>query len=359
MRRGIITAVIVVVGIILLIALVSPHVYLFKLVNQQEVGVMMRSGKVIQVVPAGVYSDAGLFAQMVKVNTQAVVIDVTDPELITSDKQLIGLQVTADAFRPDYAKNDMIMEKWSQYRQLFIDDTILIQKVSSFALQAMKVCVGDRTFDQNVIGSGRDELRQCIDEELSSLAERVGVDVQNVVVPQVIISQEVRTSMDQIVQSRLATEKAKQDALKAKEEAAAKQAAQEGEIRVQQSVQQETMRQQIITADLEKQKLQAQLSVIDAQRTNAEQELLLQQALAAIAAEKANIELAKELALAKLYTTHPEYLSLQMTMANASAIKNTDKLIFTPIGMMPNLVLSNGLTIPTLPGSNVYGPETP
>lgn len=52
--------------------------------------------------------------------------------------------------------------------------------------------------------------------------------------------------MDAIVQSRLATEKAKQDAEKAKQEAIAQQAVEEGRIRVEQSKLQEEARQQAI-----------------------------------------------------------------------------------------------------------------
>ena len=348
-------AVVVIVMLAIVAAAASPHIYILKKVDQQELGVKMKSGRIVDIVTSGVYSDIGLYATMVKVNTQAVPIDVTDPELITSDKQRIGLQVTADVFRPKYEQRDVIEQNWSQYRLLYVDDAVLSKRITSFSLQAMKVCVGNKTFDQNVIGSGRDDLRNCIDEELGNLSNAVGIDVQNVVVPQVIISPEVQASMDSIVQSRLATEKAKQDALKGKEEAAAKQAAQEGEIRVQQSVQQETLRQQTITASLEQQKLEAQRTVIEANRINAEKEKGLKDAQALVAAKQAEIDLANEIALAKLYSANPGYLNLQVILANASAIKPTDKLIITPNGVMPNLVFSNGQTVPafTLPATPV------
>jgi len=356
MRRTLFVLGIIVVVLVVSLLVLSPHMYFLQRVEQQEVGIKMRSGQIVDVVPPGVYSDVGLYANLVKVNTQAVALDVTDPELITSDKQRVGVQVTADVFRPGYAQRDTLLKNWAQYRLLYVDDDVLKSKVNSFALQAMKVCVGDRTFDQSVIGSGRDDLRECIDRELSALTEAVGLDVQNVVVPQILISPEVQASMDAIVQSRLATEKARQDAIKAKEEAAAKQAAQEGEIRVQQSVQQETLRQQVITSELERQKLEAQLAVLDAQMVNAQKELELKQLQSQVASEQARIDLAKEIALAELYTEHPEYLNLQLALANASAIKNTDKLIFTPEGVMPNLIFGNGVT-PTIPAYPVLGTE--
>lgn len=331
--------------------------YLFAKVDPGWIAVQIKSGKITNVVGPGVYSDFGLYTQLVQVKVSAVVIDVTDPELITSDKQRLGLVVTADAFRPDIGKGDIIRAKWDQYRNLYLDDQALRTRIDSFALQSMKVCVGDRTFDQAVIGSGRDDLRQCIDEELSNLANGVGIDIQNVAVPQIIISPAVQASLDAIVESRLATEKARQDAERAKQEAAAKQAAQEGEIRVQQSVKQETARQETSLADLERQKLQAQIAVLEAQKINAQKQLELQRIQLEIAKIDAQIELAAEIARAALVTENPNYLAWIIAQANASALRETDKVIFTPEGVFPNLIFGNALpTVSTNSNSTPINP---
>jgi hypothetical protein len=346
-RSIVILAVFVIVALLIVVGL-APHVYLLSKLEPNEVGVKLRSGQIVAVVgPGGVYSDIGLYASLEKIDTGAIPIDVSDPELITQDKQRVGLQVTADAFRPGVGKMDILQEKWASYRAIYTDDSSLQNRVGSFALQAMKVCVGNRTFDQSVIGSGRDDLRQCIDTELSALASQVGLDVQNVVVPQVIISPEVQVALDSIVQSRLMTEKARQDAEKAKQEAAARQAAQEGEIRVQQSAKQETARQQAILADLERQQLEAQLAVIKAQTNNALKQKDLRTVEAQIATIQAQIDIANNLAMAKMFAENPGYLQYQVVLANASAIKATDKLIFVPEGTMPSLIFSSGNTLPS------------
>lgn len=355
--------VVVVVFIILgvLVAAIAPHMYVLSKLEPNELGVKLRSGQVVAVVgPGGVYSDIGLYAELVRIKTSAVPVDVTDPELITKDKQRVGLQVTADTFRPGIGKADVILEKWAQYRSIYSDDEAMRVRVSSFALQAMKVCVGDRTFDQAVIGSGRDELRQCIDTELSNLAQQIGLDVQNVVVPQVIISVEVQAALDSIVQSRLATEKARQDAEKAKQEAAARQAAQEGEIRVQQSALQERARQEAVLADLERQRLQAQLAVIQAEKVNAAQEKELRAIKSEIAIIQAKIDIARDLALAEMFAKNPGYLQYQIVVANAGAIRETDKLIFVPEGTMPTMIFSSGNTLPAYqlnPGDEPAQPQ--
>ena len=243
-------------------------------------------------------------------------------------------------------------------------------RVSDLTRQSMKVCVGERIFDEAIIGSARDDLRQCIDDELSKLAANFGLDIQNVVVPEVILSPEVQSALDEIVQSRLRTEKAAQDKLRADAEASAEQARQEGEIRVQQSRIQEESKQQTTLAQLEREKIQAQKAVIEAERANelarveaeraiieaqkandllaAQQDLAINEALSKAAVEKAKADLAPQLTLAEIYADHPGFLDLQIVQANANAIKATDKIIFTPEGTSPNLVIPGPGILPTV-----------
>ena len=58
--------------------------------------------------------------ELVKIKTSAVAITVDDPELITSDKQRIGLQVTADVFRPH--ETDLVTSNYARYRGIYTDD---------------------------------------------------------------------------------------------------------------------------------------------------------------------------------------------------------------------------------------------
>jgi tRNA nucleotidyltransferase/poly(A) polymerase len=174
----------------------------------------------------------------------------------------------------------------------------------------------------------------------------LGLEVRNVAVPQVTISPEVQSALDAIVQSRLATEKAKQDVEKAKQESLASQAVEEGRIRVEQSKLQEEARQQVTLQQLKQQQLEAELSVIEQEKINADAQLLLTEAQQKVAQEQALVDVAKELALAKLYAENPAYVTLQIAQANAQAIKESDKLIFTPQGVFPNLIFNNG-ALPT------------
>jgi hypothetical protein len=339
----------VVAGLLVLLFLgnVSKSFWYFEVIENDQVGVTIEAGEIQGVVQPGIAYDFGLFVDLVKITTSAVAITVDDPELITIDKQRIGLEVTADVFRPREA--DIVISNYSRYRNIYLNDEALQQRMTAFTLQAMKVCVGDKKFDEAVIGSGRDDLRACIDEELSGLAEPLGLEVRNVAVPQVTISPEVQAALDAIVQSRLATEKAKQDAEKAKQESAAQQAVEEGRIRVEQSRLQEEARQQITLQELKQQQLVAQLQVIEQEKINAEALLELTAVQQQVADEQALVDIAKELALAQLYQQFPSYVTLQIALANSAAIKPTDKFVITPDGIVPNLIFSNG----TLPSFNV------
>jgi hypothetical protein len=387
----------IIIGIILLALVINfagQFFYFLEPVEEQEVGVQFRNNRIHQVVGPGVYSDFGLFVDLQTISTQAIPFEVQDNEIITSDKQRIGLLVTGDIFRPELESAELINSQWSRYRGIYLDDELARKRVQDLARQAMKVCVGDQTFDNNIIGTSRDALRTCIDTELNELVTEVGLRVDNLVVPEVILSPEVQAALDAIVQSRLLTEKAAQDELRALAEAEAEQARQEGQIRAEQSRIQEQARQEILLAELNRERLAAQLAVIEQQQQNnlaqvandqavalaekekeqlialaeKERELLVAQEdleIARVTSEaaviNAQIQTAVEQVLAALYQTNPEYLALLLARANASALNDTDKVIFTPEGTTPTIVLPGPGIVPTVdtnPETAVTQPDT-
>ena len=368
---------IAVVGIFLF-SVSSRFFYFFEQVNQDEVGVQFESGRIKNVVGPGIYSDAGLFVDLVRVPSRAVPFEVEDAELITKDKQRIGLVVTGDIFRPGLADAQIITGLWAKYNQLFIIDEAARLQVIARARQAMKVCVGDRNFDDAVIGTGRDVLRDCIDDELDKLSSDFGLTTDNVAVPEVMLSAEVQVGLDRIVQLRLETEQARQDELKAKAQALAEQTRQEGEIRVAQSRIQEEARQQTALAQLNEAKIQAQKAVIEAERANelarveaqraiieaeksnellsAQRDLEVQTSRAAAALESAKATTAVDAIMATIYAANPGLLQLKIADLNAQALSPSDKIIFTPEGTSPTIVLPGPGIMPTVPtGQNSSG----
>ncbi len=250
-----------IIGIIIVFAVLavvaSQHVYLFKEVSPNEIGIQIRGGRIANVVPPGIYSDLSLFVSLETYSTEAYQINVSDKELITSDNQRIGVTVSGSFFRPDFKKVNEIPDLWMRYRHIYTNDAALQSVANDITAQAMKVCVGNLPFKDSIIGTARDDLRNCIDEELSKLATPYGLDVSNVTVPNVELSQEVQDLLDSITKSRLETEKAEQDRLKALAQGQANQAEQEAAIRVEQSRTQEETKQKTILAQLSKAQLEA------------------------------------------------------------------------------------------------------
>ena len=344
---GIVVVVLAVVG-----GLASQHFYFFERVDPEQIGVRFRGGRIHQIVGPGIYSDVAWFADINKVSIESLNFSVSDPEVVTKDSQRVGFVISGDVFRPDIGEVEKYRELWPKYRNLYLSDQALETRINDLALQALKSCVGDRTFNDSVIGSARDELRVCIDSELNELAGALGLAVKNVAIPNVILSPEVQASLDAITQSRLDTELAVQDAIKAKEQAAADQAREEGAVRVTLARQQEEVRQQTILADLQRQRLEAEQAVIEAEKANdllaAQKDLEINTAKADAAKESARAELALETVRAELYSRNPDFVYLQALTINASAIQPTDKIIFTQEGTSPTIVVPGAGIMPTV-----------
>ena len=62
--------------------------------------------------------------------------------------------------------------------------------------------------------------------------------------------------------------------------------------------------------------------------------------------------------LALIYAANPEYLQLLLVQANANALNPTDKLIFTPEGMVPTLVIPGPGIVPTVDTTPTIPVET-
>lgn len=153
----IIRGIIVFVVLIVIFALSKPHWYLFERVNPDQIGIKTRGGQIVEVVPAGIYSDIGLFVSLEKYSTLAFQFTSTDPEVITQDNQRLGVTVTGSSFRPQYTTDERVLANlWTKYRTIYTSDTALQQVLNDLSFQAMKVCVGNKPFQDSVIGSDRD-----------------------------------------------------------------------------------------------------------------------------------------------------------------------------------------------------------
>jgi regulator of protease activity HflC (stomatin/prohibitin superfamily) len=221
-RRVIVVIILIFVALGVATLFLTPHFYFLSRVEPDQVGIQYSGGRIKGIVPPGVYSDVGLFVNLYTYSIQAFQFSVNDPEVITSDNQRVGVTVSGSVLRPSYTTDaEQISQLWTKYRLVYTDNGALQKVMNDLSTQSMKVCVGNKPFRDSVVGTDRDTLRKCIDEELNGLSKNYGLSVTNLTVPNVTLSPEVQALLDQITKSRLETEKADQDRLKVTAQGAA------------------------------------------------------------------------------------------------------------------------------------------
>ncbi len=355
------------IALIVLFVLVAAFVtfkpvYIMKGLGQQEMGVKIRAGEIVDIVgPGGIYSDFGLYVKMESYNIEGVWFQVEDDEVFTKDMQPVFVEIRGQVFRPsltsvkntkadgsvEYFSKDEISRHFVNYRRIYTSNETLESQMDGFSRQAMKVCVGQNDLRGNAVAEGRDFLRSCIEEELEKLTREIGMYVNNIVVTDVQASDQAMVVINETNQYLLDAEKAKAQAQKLEQEGKANAVQKEAEIRVQQAAAQETARQRVILAELEEQELIAKRAVLEAEKQNAILEQQLNTEKAKAATELAKSDLANTQLLAQIYQDNPSYYQYLIAQLNASAIKQTDKFMIVPEGTIPQIVLGQDV-IPTV-----------
>lgn len=371
-RRYISLGVIAVVLLVSLIVFFANFGYVMYRIESNQVGVKFRSNAPYELVGPGIWTTIGLWESITPMKISGIPFQAYDPEVLTSDKQRIGVKVSGTVHRPGLEKSKEVTEHlWATWAAFYTSDEALYvpakldgnNKITvpaggllpGLGQQAMKVCVGSLTFDNAVIGTGRDNLRDCIDTELDKITKGYGLEVRNIVVPDVELSPEVRINLDSITDSRLKTDLAQQQEKQKVAEADRQAAEERGKIRVEQARNQETASQQKNTFDLQRQAAEAQSKTIAASKDNEKLEADRNLQIATVKLERARLDaqadLANEIAKARLYGDNATYVQLLEIQAIAAAYKSTDKVFYIPAGTNPLLFLGTGsdtgkITIP-------------
>lgn len=363
-----------VVATILLIGIILSGCGYITAVGEDEVIVRFDAGKIIEVAGAGMHADFGPFKSAKTYKRSAIPFSVTDPEVLTKAPedeaegeealtarigQAIGLLVAGDVMRPNTAKADFIRINWGQYKTYYVDDEALVALMERLTKQAMKVCVGERTFEKAAVGEARDELRLCIDEEVSKLASNYGLDVVNLVVPDVILNENQKGLVADLGDAKIKTDLARWQKLQAIAEGERDAAVEKAKIRVEQAKVQEKASQDAITWVLKQSAAKAEYATIEAQKDNekltADRNYLIAQVERRTAEQKALAELSPEIARAQLLGANPAYVQLLQVQALAAAYKVTDKIIL-PANVSPLMVLGQGV-MPTFPVTPTSGAQ--
>ena len=153
---------IIILAIVLLVAvafLIFKPVYLMKGLGQQEMGVKIRAGEIVDIVgPGGIYNDFGLYVKLENYNIEGVSFSVADDEVFTKDMQPVYVEIRGQVFRPSltsiksvnddgtvsYFTKEEIARHFINYRQSYKDNEVLQNQLDGFCRQAMR-CVSART----------------------------------------------------------------------------------------------------------------------------------------------------------------------------------------------------------------------
>ncbi len=326
-------------------------------VNTNEVGVITNRGEVVEVVGPGIYTRLGVWYDITDIKIEGLTVCAYDAEVLTRDQQRIGVETCSTVHRPDETIGVVAYAKvFRDFRSLLLNDESLAGsvdkdtgevlregKMQEIAKQAMKSCVGDRNFEEAAVGASRDELRECLLDRENIIAAGYLLTVRNVTVPNIEIHPTVQDKLDLITEEKFQTDVERQETLRIRAEAEKELARQEGAIKVSQGTIQEEQRQKAITADLERQALEAQLVVIEAQKANdlraVELDEAIQLQLLIVRQIQATENIAYEQALAEMYSVNPKYVAFLLGIAQADAWGNLDKVI-VPVGTVPDAVIS-------------------
>lgn len=363
MYKSIVSGVLVVFTLFVLLIVVTSCGYM-EIVDESEVAVTFNSGQLQEILGPGFYYSLSPFADIETFSSSAIPFSVSDPEIITLDKQRIGLTINGNAFRPGIGDVGRIRSQWVRYNTLWLNEEVLRERVTALGQQAMKVCVGNNTFDDVAIGSGRDLLRDCIEEELGTATDLFVVSVADIAVPEVTISAETQAQLDAITQSRLQAEQWVQTEKEERARTEAELAKEQGKIRVEQGKRQEAARQEATLAalDVEKEiqnrevelaKVETRLQILAAEKAQAE----ARQEVVAVERETARIEAESQYAAENVWAgimqdnpRYGEFLVQRLMAETWSGVdkmivpENSDIMFFNPEETTP--------VIPALPNSN-------
>lgn len=272
----------------------------FRDVQSSQVGIETERGAITAdgIKPPGGHQSINPFAELDVVDVSAKTLEWEDPDLVTRDKQPIGVSIAVTfARRRD---RDSITLMWNQYRSEATDDNALIQQVNNRIPAVVKTVTARYTIDQ-LLGTedGSATGRGVVTTDLFTLLEpelnEFGVELLD-----------VRVSNFQPDQAYL-------DLLKEKAQVGLEQ-----EIAQQRTLQ--------LAEQLNQEQAQTEIELEKARRDN-----------------QVNQE------LSRVYDTSDRYYELERLRLLQNVIGDSDKLYFIPEGADLTLILSGQTGTPLLP----------
>jgi hypothetical protein len=269
----------------------------FTNVESSEVGIETSRGSITDIKGAGGHQSINPFAQISLIDVSAKSFEWEDPDLVTKDKQPIGVGIAVTFARQrDKASVELM---WDRYRSEAVSDDSLQLQVKNRIPAVAKTMTARYTLDQ-LLGTGDDDVggRSAVTQDLFELLEpelnEFGVELLDIRV------------------SNFAPDQAYLDLLKEKAQVSLRQ-----EIAQQRTLQ--------LNEELKQEEAQTQIDLEKARRQN---------------------EVNQE--LSRVYDTSDRYYELERLRLLQNVIGRSDKLYFIPEGSDLTLILSgqNSQVIP-------------
>lgn len=276
-------------SILLLLSLLALTGCYFGNVESSQVGVETNRGLVTDIKGPGGHQSIGPFTELSLIDVSAKTLEWDDPDLVTRDKQPIGVAIAVTYARK--RDRDSVLLMWNQYRSEATSDASLEQQVRNRIPAVAKNVTTRYTLDQ-LLGTGGTEAggRYVVQSDLFDLLS-----------PEL---DEFGVSLLDIRVSNFAPDQAYLDLLKEKAQVGLRQ-----EIAQQRTLQ--------LNEELKQEEAQTQIELERARRQN---------------------EVNQE--LSRVYDTSDRYFELERLRLLQDVIGTSDKMYFIPQGADLTLILS-------------------
>lgn len=266
------------ISVVLLMGLLLTGCYYNTKVTPDQAGIRLKKGKIQEVAGPGMYS-GGWYADIEIVSVSAQTTNWTDPDLVTKDKQPIGLDIGITYARNGSAESLTMM--WKQYNREARNDEALAQQVLNRVPRAAKAVSTQYTLDE-MLGISGEIGRKVVTQALFDLLEvelaEFGIVLLDVGINNIAPDPEYLALLKQKANATVAVEVAAQETLK-------------------------------LVEQLNSAKAETDIHLEGARRQNLINE-----------------------ELAKTYTLSPEFFQLEKLRALTSIFGPRDKIVFLPEG---------------------------
>ncbi len=167
--------------IIILIVIVALFVLSgIKVINQYERGVVLTLGRYSGMLEPGLRVVIPIIQKVMKVDVRSMPIDVPKQEIITKDNVSVNIDAVVYLRVVDASK-------------AILETTNYIYATTQFAQAAMRDVTGNSDMDELL--SKREEMSERIKEIVDSETDKWGIDVENVKIQNIELSQDMKRAM--------------------------------------------------------------------------------------------------------------------------------------------------------------------